>query len=76
MPRVEVRKYEKIESALRRFKRACEDSGLFDELRARESYEKPSVMRKRLKAAAVSRERRRNLEQSIGYKKPAKKEEK
>ena len=44
-----------IEDALKRFKRQCAKSGVLSELRKREHYEKPSVMRKKKKAAARKR---------------------
>ena len=51
---VEVRNGD-INSALRKFKKKVQDSGLLQELRAREFYEKPTTKRKREKAQAVSR---------------------
>ena len=47
MPLVSVREDESFESALRRFKRKCEKSGVLTELKKRQHYEKPSVRRKR-----------------------------
>lgn len=47
MPLVSVREDESFESALRRFKRKCEKSGVLTELKKRQHYEKPSVKRKR-----------------------------
>ncbi len=55
MPSVRVRDTEPFDVALRRFKRSCEKAGVMAELRARESYEKPTTERKRKKAAAVKR---------------------
>ncbi|HQU17197.1 MAG: 30S ribosomal protein S21 [Chromatiales bacterium 21-64-14] len=55
MPNVKVRENEPFDVALRRFKRACEKAGVLTEIRRREFYEKPSVMRKRKAAAAVKR---------------------
>ncbi len=45
---IKVRKDESLDSALRRFKRSCQKSGVLAECRKREHYEKPSV-RKNLK---------------------------
>jgi small subunit ribosomal protein S21 len=42
-----VREDESFESALRRFKRKCEKSGILTELKKRQHFEKPSVKRKR-----------------------------
>jgi small subunit ribosomal protein S21 len=53
--RVIVKDGENITQALRRFKRKIEDSGLLDELRSREFYEKPTTERKRKKSAAKNR---------------------
>ena len=55
MPSVRVRDTEPFDVALRRFKRSCEKAGVMAELRARESYEKPTTERKRKRAAAVKR---------------------
>lgn len=44
-----------VERALRKFKKKIQESGLMDELRRRETYEKPTTERKRLKGAAKSR---------------------
>jgi small subunit ribosomal protein S21 len=56
--KVYVKENENIDRAIQRFKRVVDQSGLLKELRARESYEKPTVERKRKKAAAVSRQLR------------------
>ena len=45
--------------ALRTFNKKVQDSGLLREIRAREFYEKPSIVRKRNKDIAVKRESRR-----------------
>jgi small subunit ribosomal protein S21 len=55
---VRVRENESFESALRRFKKICEKSGVLSEIRRREHYEKPSVRRKK-KALAARKKRRR-----------------
>ena len=49
---VKVKDDESFESALRRFKKQCEKSGLLTEVKRREHYEKPSVKRKRKALAA------------------------
>ena len=46
-----------VEKALRKFKKKIAESGLLIELRARETYEKPTTTRKRRKAAAKNRQR-------------------
>ena len=45
--KVILKEYEDINRALRRFKNKVEESGLLDELRKREFYEKPTTERKR-----------------------------
>jgi small subunit ribosomal protein S21 len=49
---IRVGKDESIESALKRFKRKCQNSGIIAEVRRREHYEKPSVRRKTKALAA------------------------
>lgn len=59
MPSVKVRDNEPFDFALRRFKRACEKAGILAEVHRRESYEKPTQIRKRKAAAAVKRHQKR-----------------
>lgn len=59
MTGIRVRENESIESAIRRFKKLCEKSGILAELRKREHYEKPSVKRKKKAIAAKKRALRR-----------------
>lgn len=54
---------ERFESLFKRWKRSVEKAGLIQELRQREFYEKPSVRRKRAKAAAIKRNQRRVAEE-------------
>jgi small subunit ribosomal protein S21 len=54
---VKVGKNETLDSALRRFKRQCQRSGVLAEARRREHYEKPSVKRKKKSEAARKRKR-------------------
>jgi small subunit ribosomal protein S21 len=44
-----------VERALRKFKKKIQDSGLLQGLRDRETYEKPTTLRKRKKSAARNR---------------------
>lgn len=44
-----------VEKALRKFKKKVADDGKLQELRERETYEKPTTKRKRAKAAAKRR---------------------
>jgi len=62
MPRVEVRKGEHIEKALRKFKTKLRREGLIDEIKKREFYEKPSQRRRKRIEAAKRREVRRRRE--------------
>ena len=55
MSEVRIRENESLESALKRFKRQCARSGVLQEVRKREHYEKPSVKRKKKAEAARTR---------------------
>lgn len=55
MSEVRIRDGETLESALKRFKRQCARSGVIQEVRKREHYEKPSVKRKKKSEAARKR---------------------
>lgn len=55
MAEVKIGKNETLDSALRRFKRQCQVSGILAEVRKREHYEKPSVRRKKKSEAARKR---------------------
>ena len=54
-----------VERALRKFKKKIQESGLLDELRRRETYEKPTTERKRLKGAARARWRKKLRDQQL-----------
>lgn len=53
--RAVIVKDDNVERALRKFKKKIAESGLLNELRDREFYEKPTTTRKRRKSAAVNR---------------------
>jgi small subunit ribosomal protein S21 len=55
MPAVVIRDGESFESALRRFKKLCEKTGILSEIKKREHFEKPSVKRKKKLLAAKKR---------------------
>lgn len=57
MTSVKVKDGESFESALRRFKRACEKAGILSEIKRHQHFEKPSERRKKKILAA----RRRKL---------------
>ncbi len=65
MTTIRLKDNEPFESALRRFKRTIEKTGLITELRARESYEKPTTERKRKLSAAVKRHNKRIRSQQL-----------
>lgn len=56
---IKVGENETLENALRRFKKQCAKSGVISEVRKRQSYEKPSVKRKK-KSEAARRNKARN----------------
>jgi small subunit ribosomal protein S21 len=47
--------HDNVEKALRKFKKKVAESGLLQNLRERETYEKPTTRRKKAKAAAKRR---------------------
>lgn len=50
---VQVKEGENIEKALKKFKRKFEKTGAIRELRARKTYEKPSVKKRMAKMKAI-----------------------
>ena len=54
---IKVKEKESLDSALRRFKRQCALSGVMQEVRKREHYDKPSVKRKKKAEAARKKKR-------------------
>ena len=66
MPGVQLKENEYFDSAMRRFKRACEKAGIIPEVRKREFYEKPTSVLKRKKAAAVKREQKNQRKNRLG----------
>ena len=59
MSTVKVGENETVESAIKRFKRKCQKDGIIGDLRKHESYEKPSVARKKKQKAAIKRNRKK-----------------
>lgn len=57
MAEVKIGKNESLDSALRRFKKQCQRSGILAEVRKHEHYEKPSVRRKKKSEAARKKKR-------------------
>jgi len=64
MVNVRVREGESIEEAIRRFKRECERNGIMQEIKKREFYKAPSVVRKEKQAEAKRKMRRRMLKEN------------
>ena len=64
MPGVKSRDGEPFESVIRRFKKQCEKSGLLAEVRKRECYEKPSIVRKKKSEQARKRSASSSKKQS------------
>ena len=65
---VEVRNND-VNYALRKFKKKVQEDGILQEVRNREYYEKPSLIRKKAKAAARARwlKQKRKQEQDRGF---------
>lgn len=59
MPYVRVKEIGSFENALKKFKRQCEREGILSEVKKRESFEKPSVRRKKKAIAARKKTARR-----------------
>ena len=58
-------KDDNVERALRKFKKKIAESGLLNDLRDREFYEKPTTTRKRRKSAAKNRWAKKIASQSL-----------
>jgi len=56
---------ENVEQAMRKFKKKMMDSGLLQELRDREFYEKPTAERKKKAAAAKNRWKKKIASQQL-----------
>ncbi len=54
-----------VEQAMRKFKKKMQDSGLLQELRDRECYEKPTSLRKRKASAAKNRWKKKLQSQQL-----------
>lgn len=54
-----------MSSALRKFKQKVDDSGVLEEVKRRMTYEKPTVERKRRRAAARARWQRKLQDQKL-----------
>jgi len=63
MAKVEIKKEESIDKALRKFKTKLRREGILEELKKREYYEKPSEKRRHELARAKRKEARRRQEE-------------
>lgn len=61
LTRVIVKESETFEAALKRFNKQVQADRVLSEIRRRRFFEKPSVIRKRKKAAKVRKSRRQSL---------------
>lgn len=62
---VVLKEHENINSALRRFKKKIDDSGLIEDLKNREAYIKPSIQRKKAAGAARARWQKKLRDQQL-----------
>ena len=58
-------KHESFESMMRRFKKGCEKSDILNEVKRRESHQKPSMTRRISRKMAVKKESRRQEDQDL-----------
>lgn len=65
MTGIKVRDTESFDSALRRFKRLVEKSGILSEVRRREFFEKNSTRKQRALAAAIKRSRKKHQRETL-----------
>lgn len=56
---------DQVDKALRKFKKKVAESGLMQQLREREFYEKPTTARKKAKSQAVMRWKRKIQSESL-----------
>lgn len=56
---------DQVDKAIRKFKKKVTDSGLLDDLKSRQFYEKPTTERKRKKGAAQARWRKKLRDQQL-----------
>ena len=54
-----------VDKALRKLKKKIQASGILDDVRAKEFYEKPTTERKRKKSSAANRWRKKLAEQAL-----------
>ncbi|MDR1418477.1 MAG: 30S ribosomal protein S21 [Endomicrobium sp.] len=67
MVNIKVHEGESIEEAIRRFKRDCEKNGIMQEIKKREFYKAPSVLKKEKLAETKRKIRRKMLKDNKRY---------
>ncbi|MDR0985068.1 MAG: 30S ribosomal protein S21 [Endomicrobium sp.] len=68
MVNVRIREGESIEEAIRRFKRECEKNGIMQEIKKREFYKPPSILKKEKISEIKRKIRRKMLKDNRWYK--------
>jgi small subunit ribosomal protein S21 len=63
--KVKDKEPENFEKLLRRFKKAVERSGVLQEVKDRQHYDKPSIQRKLAKSAAIRRHQKKLKKESL-----------
>ena len=56
---------DQVDKALRKFKKKIQESGLLEEIKSRQHFEKPTTERKRKRGAAQARWRKKLSEQEL-----------
>lgn len=59
------KEHESFEKLFRKFKKAVERSGILQEVRERQHYDKPSIQRKLAKNAAIRRHQKKLKQESL-----------
>jgi len=62
---IQVKEGENIERALKRYKRKYERTGVMKAIRAKQQYDKPSVIRRRKKLKAIYTEKIRRMKEGL-----------
>jgi len=68
MPKVKVMVRGNIEIAIRKFKQKCANAGILEDVKKKESYEKPTEKRKRKKKQAKNRTKVQQARNNINKK--------
>ncbi len=65
LTQIQVRPNESLDSALKRFKKQLQQTGILKEAREHEHYEKPSDKNRKAKAAAIRKARRNEEKEGL-----------